>query len=107
MNSRAGLFAIVAVGGLALSGCATGAAPGLGLGRADNWGEANRQTFAAMVINPDPDYDNPIPASSAEAAAKAIERVRMGTVKQPERQGLSSVGKSGGGGGSGMSPGGN
>ena len=49
------------------------------------FGEANRATFAAMVVNPDPQYDTPIPATSAEKAAQAIERYRNDQVKIPER----------------------
>jgi hypothetical protein len=49
------------------------------------FGEANRATYAAMVVNPDPQYDTPIPATSAEKAAQAIERYRNDQVKQPER----------------------
>lgn len=49
------------------------------------FGEANRATFAAMVINPDPRYDTPIPATSAEHAAQAIERYRTDKVKVPEK----------------------
>ena len=49
------------------------------------FGEANRATYAAMVVNPDPEYDTPIPATSAEKAAQAIERYRNDQVKQPER----------------------
>ena len=49
------------------------------------FGEANRATFAAMVVNPDPQYDTPIPATSAQHAAAAIERYRNDEVKQPER----------------------
>ncbi len=48
------------------------------------FGEANRATFAAMVVDPDPQYDTPIPASSAQHAAQAIERYRNDSVKQPE-----------------------
>ena len=49
------------------------------------FGEANRATYAAMVVNPDPEYDTPIPTTSAEKAAQAIERYRNDQVKQPER----------------------
>ena len=49
------------------------------------FGEANRATYAAMVVNPDPEYNTPIPATSAEKAAQAIERYRNDQVKQPER----------------------
>jgi len=49
------------------------------------FGEANRATFAAMVVNPDPQYDTPIPETSATNAAAAIERYRNNQVEQPER----------------------
>ncbi|MBO6608743.1 hypothetical protein [Altererythrobacter sp.] len=49
------------------------------------FGEANRATYAAMIVNPDPEYDTPIPATSAEKAAQAIERYRNDQVKKPER----------------------
>ena len=49
------------------------------------FGEANRATYAAMIVNPDPQYDTPIPATSAEKAAQAIERYRNDQVKVPER----------------------
>jgi len=48
-------------------------------------GEANRATYAAMIVNPDPQYDTPIPTTSAAKAAQAIERYRNDQVKQPER----------------------
>ena len=70
------------------------------------FGEANRATFAAMVINPDPQYDNPIPPTSAEHAAQAIDRYRNDTVKQPERINTQDSG-GGSSGGSGLSTGGN
>ena len=57
----------------------------------EGFGEANRATFAAMVINPDPQYDDPIPPTSAEHAAQAIERYRTDQVKQPERIDTTSV----------------
>ena len=65
------------------------------------FGDANRATFAAMVINPDPRYDTPIPTTSAEHAAQAIDRYRKDQVKQPDRINTTSVsgGGSGGGGG--------
>ncbi|WFL76629.1 hypothetical protein P7228_11555 [Altererythrobacter arenosus] len=49
------------------------------------FGEANRATYAAMVVNPDPKYDTPMPATSAQHAAQAIERYRTDAVKKPER----------------------
>jgi hypothetical protein len=98
MNSKAKLFTVIGTAALLLSGCATGGSnTALGLGRADNFGEANRQTFAAMVINPNPEYDEPMAPGDGERAAQAIERLRTGKVKMPERQSLSELGKSGGG----------
>lgn len=69
------------------------------VGRIDpaDFGEANRQTYAAMIIDPDPVYDTELP-TSAEHAAAAVERYRTGKVKQPDRVSSTSVG---GGSGSG------
>ena len=61
---------------------------------ASTWGEANRQTMAAQVIDPDPQYEFLDPATSADHAARAIERYRKGTVTKPER--TSSTAGSGG-----------
>ncbi len=49
------------------------------------FGEANRQTMMAQVIDPDPQYDELIPVSSGEHAANAIERYRTDNVKQPDQ----------------------
>lgn len=49
------------------------------------WGEANRATMAAQVIDPSPEYDTPIPPTSATNAVRAADRYRAGNVKQPER----------------------
>jgi len=65
------------------------------------FGEANRATYAAMVVNPDPQYEDPIPPTSAEHAAAAIERYRNDRVKQPERVRATSGVRGNGGGGSG------
>lgn len=62
------------------------------------FGEANRATYAAMIVNPDPQYDTPIPATSAEKAAQAIERYRNDQVKQPERTSTTENISSGGSG---------
>lgn len=100
MNSKARMIAIVSTAGLLLGGCATGGSnTGLGMGKADNFGEANRQTFAAMVINPNPEYDEPMAPGDGERAAQAIERLRTGKLKMPERQSLSEVGRASGTGG--------
>ncbi|UOR16403.1 hypothetical protein [Qipengyuania aquimaris] len=49
------------------------------------WGDANRATMAAQVIDPSPEYDTPIPPTSASNAVRAADRYREGTVEQPER----------------------
>ncbi|HKX78244.1 MAG TPA: hypothetical protein VJM34_06985 [Novosphingobium sp.] len=58
------------------------------------YGEANRQTMMAQVIDPEPEYDAPL-ATSAEHAGQAIERYRTDKVKKPER--VTSTQTSGGG----------
>jgi len=50
---------------LLLGGCATQPNGYPYLGGADNWGEANKQTLAAQVIDPMPVYDTPFEASPA------------------------------------------
>ena len=85
MNSKLKLMTVLALG-TALGGCATVADQEF-LGYQDpGFGEANRATYAAMVVNPDPRYDTAIPLTSAEHAAQAIERYRNDEVKVPERQ---------------------
>lgn len=66
----------------------------------DNFGEANRQTFAAQVIDPAPQYDTLVPETSAEHAGQAIERYRKDQVKQPDKVRTSDLatGSSGGSG---------
>ena len=94
--------------GITLLACTAGCTSTgeLKLGQADNWGEANRQTFAAQIINPAPEYADAFAPHDGSHAAQAIERYRTDKVKAPERQSLSDIGKSGKG-GSGGSPGGN
>ena len=64
--------------------------------KADNWGEANRQTMLAQIVDPLPRYDTQVPETSGEHAAKAAERYRMDKVKQPDkvRTGANSAGGS-------------
>ena len=81
MNSRN--VVLVAGLALALAGCAQQYSPEVGTIHAADFGEANRQTYAAMIIDPDPQYDEPL-ATSAEHAADAIERYREGDVAEPE-----------------------
>lgn len=64
------------------------------------FGESNRQTLMAQVVDPDPVYNEPQVYSGAHAA-QAIEAYRSGTVKEPDRLKTTSAvgGGSGGGGG--------
>jgi len=65
-----------------LAGCAS--YPGLLEAPGDaSFGEANRQTMMAQVIDPDPVYDEPLRGNGAQSAA-AIERYRTDNVKQPD-----------------------
>jgi len=66
---------------LVLSGCMTN--PLLEEPGDAKFGEANRQTMMAQVINPDPQYDEPM-VTSGEHAEQAIERYRTDSVKEPE-----------------------
>lgn len=66
-----------------LAGCATDGETAFG--EDSTWGEANRQTFAAQVIDPAPEYDTAVAQSSGKHAADAIERYRKGTIKLPVR----------------------
>lgn len=63
------------------------------------FGEANRQAYAAMIVNPDPVYDEDI-AYSGEVANAAVDAYRKGEVEEPEVQtqsGLTNLTGSGGG----------
>lgn len=86
---RAGAIALI----LALAGCET-TYPGP---PASKFGDANRMTNMAQVVDPAPQYDTLNPPTSGEHAGKAAERYRQGAVKQPEAQ---SAGSSGSGSGS-------
>ena len=80
-----------------LAACQTDQA-GLG-GPASTFGEANRQTMMAQVVDPDPQYEYLDPETSALHAAQAVERYRTDKVKRPEK--VRSTQSSGGGGGGG------
>jgi hypothetical protein len=82
MTSRFKL-AVALAGFVLLGGCETGGGTDFEGDRA--WGEANRQTMAAQVIDPNPEYDTPIPPTTAENAVDAIDRYRAGKVEEPER----------------------
>jgi len=64
------------------SACASGAKT---MGVDTSWGEANRQTMAAQVIDPAPQYATSEAEVSGEKAAAAIERYRTDKIKQPEK----------------------
>lgn len=93
MRIKPGLFVIG--GALALAGCAEGS---LNSARVDNWGEANRQTMAAQIIDPAPQYDTANPITSGDHAADAIERYNKDQVKKPDKVRTTTVGNGGGGG---------
>ena len=76
----------------ALAGCADQSifeAPGDA-----SFGEANRQTMMAQIVNPEPEYDTEM-TTSGEHAADAVERYRNGTVKQPASVRTTDVGSGG------------
>lgn len=81
MNSDLFRSLIAPVLVLALGGCATNSIteqPG------DlKFGDANRQTIMAQVIDPDPVYTQAAQGSGANAA-DAVERYRTDKVKQPD-----------------------
>lgn len=78
-----------------LTACATADGKGLSSSKTDMFGEATRQTFAAQIINPNPEYADPVPATSGVQAAAAIERYSTGRVKQPVSQRTSQAGNQG------------
>ena len=82
MNSKLPMTLVIA-GALATAGCVTdgGFTPIADTG----FGDANRQTMAAQVIDPNPVYEDPIPPTSADNAVDAIDRLRNDQVKRPER----------------------
>lgn len=89
-------FRIAAMGAalIALSGCETlmSTPPD-----AAKFGDANRMTMMAQVVDPDPQYEEPM-TGSAENAAQAVARYRTGTVKQPARTRTTSATGGGSGG---------
>ena len=76
MNSRT-LRGLAAAASLLLAACSTDGFNSMAISEG-NFGEASRQTFAAQVVNPDPDYGDTAMTASGDAAAKAAERVRTG-----------------------------
>lgn len=92
MATDFGRLAISALLAAALAGCATTDRTRM---VRDNWGEANRQTMAAQIIDPAPQYDTAM-TTSGDQVAGAIERYRTDKVKQPEKIKTSKVGAAGG-----------
>jgi len=72
---------------LALAGCASDQnSLASTLGADSSWGEANRQTMAAQIIDPAPRYDTLVAEAQGTRAATAVERYRTDKVKRPDRQ---------------------
>ncbi|MDP3676142.1 MAG: hypothetical protein Q8R44_13790 [Novosphingobium sp.] len=80
MNSKA---LIPAAAALMLAACSTTSKSGMI--EDSTMGEAIRTTFAAQVIDPDPQYEFLDPPTSGEHAAQAVARYRTDKVKKPER----------------------
>jgi len=99
MNTKLGRIAAVFSFSILAAGCAS-TGPNSISGIEDNFGEANRQTMAAQVIDPTPEYVTTVPASSGQHAAQAVERYRKDQVKKPDRVKTTNAGLGGGGGGS-------
>ena len=94
MPIKFGRLAVTALGLSLVAGCTTSSSMHFGAD-AEGWGEANRQTMAAQIIDPAPHYDHAVPETSGEHVEKAIERYRTDTVKQPERMKTTDVGTGG------------
>jgi hypothetical protein len=75
----------------AMAACAS-YPPVLNEPNAAKFGEANRQTMMAQVVDPDPVYDGPM-VTSGNQAEQAINRYNTDTVKQPERLQTTDVGQ--------------
>jgi hypothetical protein len=68
---------------LLLGGCETDDMMGVSDVKS-TFGEPNRQTLAAQVIDPDPQYEYSEGETSGQKAAAAVERYRTDRVKQPQ-----------------------
>lgn len=93
MNTRVILSVSLAA---LLGGCATYGSPEAGKFNKEDFGEANRMTYAAMVVDPDPEYSDEM-EGSGDRAAQAVKAYREGKVEEPKR--VNSTRTSGGGGG--------
>lgn len=87
----------------ALAGCNQGEVASTG--PVAQFGDANRMTMMAQVIDPDPQYAEPL-QTSASHAADAIDRFRTDKVKTPERVRSTQTISGGSGGSSGVGSGG-
>ena len=84
MNIEAKRILPIAGAALALAAC-TNADGRLDLTQNDpTWGDANRATMAAQVVDPSPEYDTPIPPTSATNAVRAIDAYEAGDVEEVE-----------------------
>ena len=101
MNIKSSLVLLAA---LSLGGCASYMSQEAGRIDPADFGEANRMTYAAMVVDPDPQYDAPM-ESSGEVASDAVDAYREGNVEEPSIGGSSGGGMGGSMGGSGFSGG--
>ena len=92
MNSKLLNRALVIAAIPALAGCAE---HDMLAGPSDApFGEANRQTMMAQVVNPEPVYETEL-VTSGEHAAQAVERYRTDAVKQPDSIRTTDVGEGG------------
>ena len=57
---------------------------------ASHFGDANRATMMAQVVDPNPEYDTLNPPTSAQHAGQAADRYAKDAVKQPETPSASS-----------------
>jgi len=69
---------------LLLSACASTPNGQPFMGGNDNWGEANRQTLAAQIIDPMPVYTTPLEGSAVQSI-NALDRYKTDKVKQPDK----------------------
>ena len=93
LSARAILLALTA----ALAACAEQQVASSNMGDDDNFGEANRQTMAAQIIDPSPAYSTLVPETSGAHSAQAIERYNTDKVKRPDNaQNNSQAGSTGG-----------
>jgi type IV pilus biogenesis protein CpaD/CtpE len=79
MNIDRRMTAALLLGAVLLGAGAAGCTP-----TDATFGNAVRQTMAAQVVNPDPQYDTSVPTTEAAKAAAAVDRYRTDKVKQPD-----------------------